>query len=533
MQKKNRLWTGHPAVSFLFLLIVTFFPAFSIAQSVETWQAHRNDKTAPVPSIVLNHHRYFQVAPLVAALGGELIPVTSDRQIVRLDIHRHRILINAEQKVFSIDGKTHFLDHPTRLIAGRLWVPSEWLEKVTRTLYGQPPVLRANHKDIFFNTQNLIPVRVEVQTQATLTRILFISATPVVYQLTRRANGLHIRVNRQLATLEGPGLLYRDTRLNGIREVPDAEGYPALMLLFDPARFRYRAYSLENPFRFIVEIFEPHNAPAPSPATPTPSQPPSSSSPTPPRAANPREFDVIVIDPGHGGAETGTIGPNGTREKDITLAIARRLKRILEARLGLKVFLTRDDDRAVSLDERAARANEYHADLFISIHANSALRGRARGAETYYLSVDWLDEESRKRLNKAEPGAFQSGSRSGDVLDLILWDMAQTAYIEESSRFARLIQHTLNQELGLSNRGVKQAPFRVLMGARMPAVLIEVGFLDNPDEEKRLRDPSYQERLALAIYRSIERYMRSIRSLYSPLTTSPAENTGREGTPHL
>ncbi len=532
MHKKSRWWIGNPAIPFLFLFLVAFFLGFGIAQSVETWQAHLNDKTVPVPTTVINNHRYFQLTPLVAALGGELIPVTADRQIVRVDIHRHRVLINADQKVFSIDGKTHFLDHPTRLIAGRLWVPSEWLEEVTRTLYGQPAILRANRKDIFFNTQNLFPIRVEVQTQATLTRVIFMSTAPVVYQLTRRVNGLHIRVNRQLATIEGPGLWYRDARLNGVREVPDAAGYPALMLLFDPGRFRYRAYSLENPFRFIVELFEPHNAPASTPAPPT-LPPQTSSPPAPTRATPPREFDVIVIDPGHGGEETGTIGPNGTREKDITLAIARRLKRILEARLGLKVFLTRDDDRAVPLDERAARANEYHADLFISIHANSALRGRARGAETYYLSVDWLDEESRKRLNRAEPGAFRSGPRGGDVLDLILWDMAQTAYIEESSRFARLIQQTLNHELGLSNRGVKQAPFRVLMGARMPAVLIEVGFLDNPDEEKRLRDPAYQERLARAIYRSIERYMRSIQSLYSPLTTSPAENTGGEGTPHL
>jgi N-acetylmuramoyl-L-alanine amidase len=230
------------------------------------------------------------------------------------------------------------------------------------------------------------------------------------------------------------------------------------------------------------------------------------------------EIDVGVIDPGHGGNETGTVSPTGIMEKDVTLSIARLLKHLLESRLGLQVMLTREDDRTVDLDTRTAMANNLHADLFISIHANAAMRGRATGAETYYLSTDWLDEETRKRLSASEPGAFapRGSSHPSDPLALILWDMAQIAYLEESSRLAQTIQQTLNQELGLPDRGVKQAPFRVLMGAQMPAVLVEVGFLDNPEEARRLADGKYQTRLAEALYRSIERYLLTRSALRDP-----------------
>jgi len=238
------------------------------------------------------------------------------------------------------------------------------------------------------------------------------------------------------------------------------------------------------------------------------------------RVESPRPdgINVVVIDPGHGGSETGTVSPTGIMEKDVTLSIARLLKHLLEGRLGLQVWLTREDDRAVDLDTRTAIANNLHADLFISIHANAAMRGRATGAETYYLSTDWLDEETRKRLSASEPGAFapRGPSNSQDPLALILWDMAQIAYLEESSRLAQTIQQTLNQELGLPDRGVKQAPFRVLMGAQMPAVLVEVGFLDNPEEARRLADGKYQTRLAEALYRSIERYLLTRQALQAP-----------------
>jgi len=217
---------------------------------------------------------------------------------------------------------------------------------------------------------------------------------------------------------------------------------------------------------------------------------------------------TVVIDPGHGGSEAGAIGEaTGITEKDLALAIARRLRNLILERLGIDVRLTRQDDRDMTLEERTALANNLQADVFISIHAN-AYRGRGvRGAETFFLSATATDDEAR-RLAALENDAagVQEASRGDSELQMLLWDMAQTSHLRESSVLAETIQARLNELAGTGDRGIKQAPFRVLKGATMPAVLVEVGFLSNPDEERRLADPRYQERVAEALYRSVDEY---------------------------
>jgi N-acetylmuramoyl-L-alanine amidase len=215
----------------------------------------------------------------------------------------------------------------------------------------------------------------------------------------------------------------------------------------------------------------------------------------------------VVIDPGHGGGEVGAQGPGGTLEKDVTLAIARRLRTAVANGLGLQAFLTRDRDQEVPLDERTAFANNYKADLFISIHANASRSQGARGSEVYFLSHEASDEDSR-RLAMAEgglvtPGVPQAGS--ADVA-LILWDMAQAEHLEESSALATHIQEELAEVTGSQGRGIKQAPFRVLVGAAMPAVLVEVAFISNADEERLLTSEEYQSKVVAALVRGLARY---------------------------
>ena len=256
-------------------------------------------------------------------------------------------------------------------------------------------------------------------------------------------------------------------------------------------------YTLSDPFRIVVDLFRPREASASEPAGP--------SAP----AVRPRGVHTVVIDPGHGGEETGAIGPGGTMEKDLTLAIARALAEKLRSELGLEVVLTRDDDVAVPLDDRSALANQQKADLFISVHLNSTVAGgRAHGAETYFLSLQASDERASslaasENLTGGRPPA--PGSEEFD-LQLLLWDLAQSRHLEASQRLATLIQQELNKTLELTDRGVKQAPFRVLMGAAMPAVLVELGFLSNPDEEKQLRDPAYRGELAETLVRAVARF---------------------------
>ena len=194
---------------------------------------------------------------------------------------------------------------------------------------------------------------------------------------------------------------------------------------------------------------------------------------------------TIVIDAGHGGAEEGARGPGGTLEKDVTLSVARRLKAALEARLGLRVILTRDRDEAVALDERAAVANNNKADMFLSLHANASVRASAGGAEVFYLSLaDYGDEAQRVAQGEGEAlPVFGGGTRD---IEVILWEMAQARYIEQSALLARMIESGLRARVPMSPRAIQQAPFRVLVGANMPAVLVEMGFISNPEQEKQL-----------------------------------------------
>ncbi len=223
-----------------------------------------------------------------------------------------------------------------------------------------------------------------------------------------------------------------------------------------------------------------------------------------------KALPIIVVDPGHGGVEVGAIGPSGIQEKDLTLDLARRLKTALE-RHGTTVVLTRDDDRILPLDDRTAIANHNRAILFISIHLNASKRKSAVGAETYFLSTSATDAEART-LAGLENKAYEPAEAEGKTaqpptadrgLELILWDLAQNGFIAESSRLAESVQSELNAMTGVRDRGVRQAPFRVLMGATMPAILVEAGFISNPEEETRLKDDAYKDKIAEAIARAV------------------------------
>jgi N-acetylmuramoyl-L-alanine amidase len=217
----------------------------------------------------------------------------------------------------------------------------------------------------------------------------------------------------------------------------------------------------------------------------------------------------IVIDPGHGGKDPGAVGPNGTRESMINLNVALRLKHLLEQELGLEVLMTRTDDRFVSLGDRTKFANDNKADLFISIHTNASRTNGAQGIETYYLSTKSTTES--RAVEALENSVVELYEGAGakqkyEALDFILMDMLQTEHLEHSNDLATLVQHNLVAGVQAKNRGVKQANFYVLRGAFMPAILIEMGFISNPEEEALLANPQYQDRLAQAIFESIKRF---------------------------
>ena len=215
----------------------------------------------------------------------------------------------------------------------------------------------------------------------------------------------------------------------------------------------------------------------------------------------------IVIDPGHGGHDTGTIGPNGLLEKDLVLDVSRRLGKMLEARLGAQVVFTRRDDTFIPLSTRTSIANQEQADLFVSVHANSSHDPDARGVETYYLNFTSSPEA-------LEVAARENAASDQDIHQLqdLVKKIALKEKIEESREFASDVQQSLHSGLaakssGMRDRGVKKAPFVVLIGANMPSILAEISFISNPGDEKRLGTPEYRQRIAESLYRGISRYV--------------------------
>jgi N-acetylmuramoyl-L-alanine amidase len=223
-----------------------------------------------------------------------------------------------------------------------------------------------------------------------------------------------------------------------------------------------------------------------------------------PGAGSADRFDVVVLDAGHGGHDEGATGPSGLREKDLVLDVAKRLA-IRLRKSGIQVVLTRDGDRFLSLEERTSVANDARADLFLSIHANASRSRSPKGVETYFASLDATDDAAREvaaRENDAL-GAVAPEYRRDDPLAAILGDLIETQHLQESSEFAKIAQHELSAIDRARSRGVKQAPFVVLMGVQMPASLVEIGFITNPTEEKGLRNGRRRDAIAEALAEAV------------------------------
>jgi N-acetylmuramoyl-L-alanine amidase len=221
----------------------------------------------------------------------------------------------------------------------------------------------------------------------------------------------------------------------------------------------------------------------------------------------------IVIDPGHGGFDTGTIGPSGLREKDLVLDIGLRLRKLIEAQTNSEVFMTRSTDKFIPLEERTAIANEDGADLFISIHANASRDHSVRGIETYFLN--FTSDPEALRLAARENATSQE---SVHQLQNLIQKIALNNKIEESQELARDIQAGLYKHMsrissGIHNRGVRKAPFVVLIGANMPSILTEISFLSNTHSERLLKSPSYREQVAKALFNGIEKYISNLGSV--------------------
>jgi N-acetylmuramoyl-L-alanine amidase len=354
-------------------------------------------------------------------------------------------------------------------------------------------------------------VQVNVDTTGPSTRLVLTHSRPVTYDVHRGEGVVEVIYTEAIEAIPAENRL--DDPILRRYQLRDSR---RLVFTTGPGFRSAETFELRNPFRLVIDMTgtRPDGAVA---TAPQPRRDPSQK--------------VIVIDPGHGGIEEGAKGPTGLLEKDVTLDLAQRLEALLDRDPDITVVLTRDDDRLVGLDERTAIANYNSADLFLSIHINASRRTNARGAETYFLSAEATDDEARTlaALENQATGVSEESLRDReqerDSLELVLWDLAQNQYLAESSLLAESMQAQLNDLGRTPDRGVRQAPFRVLMGATMPAILVEVGFISNPEEEQLLRSLAYRNQVASAmagaVYEFLERLEQYSQPEGAPRGTAP------------
>lgn len=455
----------------------------------------------------------------VSVQGGEVIALDTLATLFQLDIGENTgertltvnaggapVVLTAGQPLASVNGQLVSLDAPARRVGGRWYVPLDFVGRALARVHDQRLELRARSRLLLVGEVRVPRVSAQYRPRARSGRLTLQITPNTPYEVTADGGRLLIRFDAEAIDVVRPA----EPRGTAVRAIEVLDELPGFAIEPGPSYASHRIVSGEsgNSTQLVVDL----EAAPPAVAETRPAEP---ANPVPDPAASdavpvsdfrpPTQIRTIVIDPGHGGADEGAHGPEGTLEKDVTLSVARRLRTLLERRLGVRVILTRSADTVVDLDRRAAIANNDRADLFISLHANSALRDVVTGAEVYYVSIDEYGREARELADR--DGRYLPVSGGGvREIDMIPWEMAQARHLAPSADLAGFVSEELGRRVPLSPRPIRQAPFRVLVGANMPAILVEMGFISNPQQELQLMQPGFQTRVAESIMEGIIRF---------------------------
>jgi N-acetylmuramoyl-L-alanine amidase len=428
------------------------------------------------------------------------IAVTPDPRsaAVTLTYQGRSVTLYDKKSLAQVGGELRLLSSPVLQEEGRWLVPVDSAPRLLNPLLRKRAEWRPARRVLIVGDVAVPQVTVATSVSGDMVRVTLQSSEKVPFHVQQEAGRVTVSIARDIVDVA-----HQPERLTGgiVESVQFVGGRDNAFAIGLGRRFKtLQSSELDEPPRLVLEFQAAPLATAEGDASP---------SPPPAPHAEGAGIRTVIIDPGHGGPDDGAQGPAGTLEKDITLSIARRVRANVANGLGMHAYLTRDRDQEVALEDRPAFANNYKADLFVSIHANAFRSEGARGSEVYFLSYQATDDDSR-RLAATEGGDIvpQANAPAGSDLALILWDMAQAEHLEESSALASRVQEELAEVTGSQSRGIKQAPFRVLVGAAMPAVLVEVAFISNAAEEKLLSSDDYQSRIAAAITRGIARYQR-------------------------
>jgi N-acetylmuramoyl-L-alanine amidase len=438
------------------------------------------------------------------------LTVREDRDALTVSYKGRNVVLTPDQSMASVAGRLITLPAPPTRVANRWMVPVDFISRALLPIYDQRLELRRPSRLLIVGDLRVPRVTIRQEQIGTGARIT-VESTPrasatVAQDSTQR---LSVKFDADVIDValpagQSPGLIqgYRvlDNTTIGIDLGPRYGSFRASTQVADANA------------RTVIDVLSNQTDTAPPPATTTQVEPPPSElpsiSPTAPA------FRTLVIDAGHGGDDLGAKGPAGTTEKDVTLAVARRLKGAIEARLGLRVLMTRDDDRMVPASDRTAMANNSKADMFISLHANASFRDSVAGATVFVAAFDADQVSANKAIAERLP-ALGGGMRD---IELVPWNLAQIRHKDQSEAFATFIVDALKDHVPLAPRPIDHAPLRVLQSANMPAVLVEVGYLSNPAQEKQIAGNDFQTTLVQGVVEAIVRYRDAV---------APAEGASR------
>lgn len=488
----------------------------SLAGAVEVLQG---DRWKAIPTEVIRGKEYVPLDQVAAVTEGS-VQRANGRFLLRLPKGVLGLTENIPR--IQVGSREVALAAPPVLQGGQVWVPLEVLTIAMGERYGEERVFWDEVRRVLWvgSTEHTLRL-VRYRTYPEYTRIVWETTRPLEFVLREdetRTLTMELRGGILPPALLRP-LPVNDGLVRGV-EASQAGGAARFVIQTEAARGFTRAFALKTPDRIVLDLYRGKAVPSgpavgPPPTAVVPSAPaargpatPPGAAPTPPASPAPAGIRTIVIDPGHGGRDSGAVGPRGLKEKDVVLDIALRLRKLIRDRMGLRVILTRSEDVFVPLEERTAIANRAKADFFLSIHVNAAPKSRATGFETYFLSKEPSDSDARasairENLPLTEEGM---GARGQDSVKAILWDMAYALYTRESAELAGMMLEELDKILSVNNRGVKSGPFFVLMGAAMPSALVEVAFITNPQEERQLQEEAYKQRVAEALLEGIARF---------------------------
>jgi N-acetylmuramoyl-L-alanine amidase len=477
--------------------------------------------------------------PLAASLVGDHVMVALDdlaalfQLTVREDALAGGVTVGYKNRTVILTGGQALASAAGRLVSlpappardGRRWlVPVEFVSRALGMIYDARLDVRKNSRMVLVGDVRVPRIAVRQDVLGPQTRVTLAVNPNTPYTIAQEPSRVLVRFDADaldvsLPTFAPQGLL-QSIRLS--------DSGHTITLDVGPRFGSFRASRTaqgEDGVHVLVDLMP--SAPVPPsrgdmPPLPVPPPPEIPAPSVQPVAGGLR---TVAIDPGHGGEDAGAKGATGILEKDVTLSIARRLKGLLEARLGLRVLLTRDGDQSLALDDRAALANNNKADLFVSLHASASTRPTVSGAQIYYFAGDQAGEDARMAaVGRQTLPAVGGGSRS---IEMIPWEMAQLRYLSQSGSLAGALEEQCRDRVRMSPRPVLHAPLRVLAGANMPAVLVELGFLTNPDEEQQLVSEAYQIAVAQALvegllrYRDVADLARSPQSAPTPPASEP------------